>query len=171
MISTGFPLVGVAGSARFGEEVPNLLVGFVAKMGDAPREGVIPAWLVCQQESPEALHSMHQLHGLPGGALVEQLQDLTQRFTKELTGETRQFRACCRIIGIDAGDGAQDRQRAFFVTLAHGLPVVAVEWMVFANHFTVEAFDRENMLVVERKTGRQAAFTAERLPAFRVSET
>ena len=43
--------------------------------------------------------------------------------------------------------------------------------MVFANHFAVEAFDRENVLVVERKTGRQAAFTAERLPAFRISET
>ena len=65
MISTGFPLVGVAGSARFGEEVPNLFVGFLAKMGDAPREGVIPAWLVRQQESPEALHAVHQLHGLP----------------------------------------------------------------------------------------------------------
>ena len=86
--------------------------------------------------------------------MVEQLQDLAQRFTKELTGETRQFGARRRIIGIDAGDGAQDRQRAFFVTLAHGLPVVAVERMVFANHFAVEAFNRENVLVVEWKTGR-----------------
>ena len=159
------------GFSGVGDERRDLLGGLGAEPGHAAGEGVIPAWLVGEIVRAEPFHAVHQLDGFLFAAFFEEGRHFAERFAEELRGETGEFRASVGVVWIDADDRTQNREGAVFFAATDGVPVIAVEWVAFANLAPVESFDGEDVLTVERKTGGQAALAAEGVPTFGFRKT
>ena len=164
------PVAAVAGEGGLGDQGDRLFGGVGAQPSCPAGARVVPAGLAGEVVGAEALHALHELDGFGGAAFGEEGADAAQRFAQELRGQAREFGLRVRVVGIDADDRTQHRQRAVFVASADRVAVVAVERMAFADDPAVEAFDREHVLAVEREAGRQAAFAAERMPAVGLRE-